>query len=148
MKEGPIFVSYSIDATDNDLGLFIYKKSVNIVGGDYPNNALDVSMGDDAATKLQYIIDSFNGNNSGNKKAYKIKIATVVYQNVPNGHSPMQQLISQPQKNNYLPDFNSRAADVMLEAQMILSVEGFNVTFSVTADDGVSCNSEYVKNQL
>ena len=33
-------------------------------------------MGDDAATKLQDIIYSFNDKNSGKKKAYEIKLAT------------------------------------------------------------------------
>ena len=66
--------------------MLTYKKSGNIVGGDYPNHALDVPMSDDAATKLQDIIDSFNDNNSNKKKAYEIKLATFVYQNFPNGH--------------------------------------------------------------
>ena len=34
-------------------------------------------MGDDAATKLQDIIYSFNDKNSGKKKAYEIKPTTV-----------------------------------------------------------------------
>ena len=70
--------------------------------------------GDDVDTKLQDVIDSFNDNNSGKNKAYEIKITTVVYQNVPNVHSPMLQLMDQPQKNNYSSDFNSRSADVVL----------------------------------
>ena len=40
--------------------MLIYRKSGNIVGGVYPNHDLDVPMSDDAATKLQDIIDSFN----------------------------------------------------------------------------------------
>ena len=57
-----------------------------IVVGGYPNHSLDVPTVDDAANKLWDIIDSFNDNNSGKKKAYEIKTATVVYQNVPNGN--------------------------------------------------------------
>ena len=148
LKEGPINVSYSIDATKNNFGLFIYKKSGKIVGGAYPNHALDVPMGENAANKLQYIIDSFNYKNSGKKRAYEIKLASVVYQNVPNGHSPMLQLMTQSQTNNYLSDLNPRAADAMLEAQRIMRGECFSVTFSVTDVDDVSCYSEYVKNQL
>ena len=33
----------------------------------------------------------------------------------------------------------------MLEAQSILRDEGFNITFSMTAVDGVYCDPEYVK---
>ena len=89
LKEGPIVLSYSIDVTNNTFGLFIYEKSGKIVGGDYLNHALDVPMGDDAATKLQDIIDSSYDKNSGKKKAYEIKLATVVYPKIPRGHSPM-----------------------------------------------------------
>ena len=51
--------------------------------------------GDGDDTKLQYIIDSFNENNSDKNKAYEVKLTTVVYQNSPNGHSPMLQLMDQ-----------------------------------------------------
>ena len=57
--------------------------------------------GNDAATKLRDDIDSFNDNNSGKNKACEIKLATVVYQNVPHGHSSMLQIMAQPQTNNY-----------------------------------------------
>ena len=66
--------------------MLIYKKSGNIVCGAYPNHALDAHMGDDAATKLQDIIDYFNDKNSNKKKAYEIKLATFFNQNVPNGN--------------------------------------------------------------
>ena len=89
LKEGPIVLSYSIDVTKNSLGLFIYEKSGKIVGGAYPNHSLDAPMGDDAANKLQDIIDYLRDKNSGKKKAYEIKPTTVFYKNVPNGHSPM-----------------------------------------------------------
>ena len=82
------------------------------------------------------------------KKAYKIKLATVVHQNFPSVHSPMLQIMAQPQTKNYLSEFNSRASDFMLEARRILRGEVFNVTFAVTSVYGVSCDSEYVKNQL
>ena len=116
--------------------------------GSYPNHALDVPTGDDAATKLRDIIDSFNDKNSGKNKAYEIKLTAVVYQNVPNDHLTMMQLMSQPQTMNYSSDFNLGATDEMLEAQRILRSKGFNANFSVTAIDGVSCDSGYVKNQL
>ena len=62
----------------------IYKKSGMIFVGGYPNHSLDVLTVYDSAAKLWDNIDSFNDNNSGKKKAYEIKIATVVYHNVPN----------------------------------------------------------------
>ena len=83
--------------------MLIYKKIENIVCGAYPNHALYGPMSDYAATKLRDMIDSFNKKNSGKNKAYKIKPANFVYQNVPNGHSPMLQLMYQPQKNKYSP---------------------------------------------
>ena len=46
--------------------------------GSYPNHALDVPTGDDAATKLRDIIDYFNDKNSGKNKAYEIKLTTFV----------------------------------------------------------------------
>ena len=70
------------------------------------------------------------------------------YKNVPNGHSPMLQIMSQPQTNNYSSDFNSRAVDVMLEAQRIMCGVGSIVTFAMISVGGVSCDSEYLKNQL
>ena len=36
----------------------------------------------------------------------------------------------------------------MLESQRIMRGEEVNVTFSMTAVNGVSCDSEYVKNHL
>ena len=54
----------------------------------------------------------------------------------------------QPQKNNYSSGFNSRAADVMLETQRIMCGVGSIVTFAMISVDGVSCDSEYLKNQL
>ena len=86
MKEGPIVVSYSVDATKNSLGLFIYDKSGNIVGGAYPDHYLDVPPGDGAATKPRDIIDYFNEKNSAKNNSYEIKLVTVVYKNVPNVH--------------------------------------------------------------
>ena len=56
--------------------------------------------------------------------------------------------MSQPQTENYSSDFNSRAVDVMFEAQRILFGEGFNITFYVTGVHGVYFDSKYVKNQL
>ena len=72
LKEGPIVLSYSIDSTKNALVLFIYKKSGKIVGGYYPNHSIDVPTGDDAATKLQDIIDSFNDKNSVKRRPMKL----------------------------------------------------------------------------
>ena len=69
LKEGPIVLSYSIDATKNSLGLFIYDKSGNIVGGAYPDHYLDVPPGDGAATKPRDIIDYFNEKNSAKKNS-------------------------------------------------------------------------------
>ena len=115
LKKGPIVISQSIDAIKISLGLLIYKKSGKIVGGAYRNHDLDVPTGDDTATKLRDIIDSFNGNNIGKNNAYEIKRATVVYPNFPNGHSPMLQLMYQPHTKNYSSYFNSRTTYVMLE---------------------------------
>ena len=63
--------------------MFIYRKTREIVGGAYPNHALNIPTGDDDDNKLREIIDSFNDKNSGKKKDYKIKPETVVYQKCP-----------------------------------------------------------------
>ena len=103
--------------------MFIYKKSESIVGGAYTNHALDVPTGEQDANKLRDIIHAFNDKNSGKNKAYEIKLATVVYKNVPDGHSPMLQLMAQPQTNSYSSYLNSIDSEIILKEQRILCGE-------------------------
>ena len=141
----PVTVSYSIDATKNATLVAIHQKTGKIVGGAYPNNAIEFPENDSDALE---IIEKFNGSKSGFKKLTELKLATVVMNNYPTGVSPVFQLLAQPHTTNFNSNFNQRCIKIVLKAESISRYKGYYVNFVYVGVDAVSCNSIFVKTNM
>lgn len=146
-KNNSFSFSYSIDGTAVVQGLFAHPESGKLVGGAYPNHA--ITLPDDHSDVLE-IMDQFNEKKSGvrKKKADEIKIATIVMQGTIDGESPLYQLFGQPQTKNMKSDFNERMTRIAMEATKKVNNLGYNSKFLCAAVDGVSCDSDFVKENL
>eukprot|EP00957_Ditylum_brightwellii_P090195 6869292-Ditylum_brightwellii.AAC.1 len=82
------------------------------------------------------------------KLASEIKVGTLVLQSVKKGMSPHRQLMARPQIKNESSDFNVSLSKAVKDAENILHSDGFKLSFINSANDGVSCDSKFVREGL
>ena len=141
-KEDIICVTLSIDASKLAQLVQIDPRSGKIVGGAAPNHCIDrPEESDDIAA----ILDSFRGEKPKYKKASEVKVGTMVFQNEKPGTSPYKQLMARPQTKNENSDFNEVCCEAVVKAEKILRAKGYNFSFAGSANDGVSCDSNFVR---
>jgi hypothetical protein len=119
-----------------------------IVGGAAPWHSISIPEDDDGNSRIE-ITDSFSGDNATKKTAYEVKVVTVCYQHMyKKGISPFLSLIARPQTKNESSDFNKRASKIMEKAEEILREKGYCFSYLSSANDGVSCDGEFVQKGL
>jgi hypothetical protein len=143
--------SASIDATKVP-PIVVPNYSVRaIVGGAHPNHFIPI-LENDGDERIQFlsIVDQFN--DKGNKEmkfAAEIKNGTLSFQTMRKpGLNPYLQLMARPQTKNEPSSFNDDFSAALKKAESLLREEGWNVSFIGTANDGVSCDSQFVNRSL
>ena len=78
----------------------------------------------------------------------EIKLETISYQSTSGSESPFQQLCAQPQTKNGNSSFNYDITDVCVTAHEKLNAEGWRVLYMRSANNGVSCDENFIKQLL
>ena len=146
--------SSSIDAVKVAQALQIDLRYNAVLGGAYPKHFIndiihdgntnneDYCNKDNILLKMkQVLLDETI------KKAEEIKVAVVSFQNVRN-NSPFLIIASRPQTTNENSPFNEDTANILEECAKQGSTHNRKVQYLGNANDGVSCDKEFVVNKL
>ena len=130
--------SIAIDATKVPQLLQFSRKYCAILGGAAPDHFVEVPP-NVSKEELIALLDP-----KGKTLASEVKVAVATFQCVPKGTCPYIILAGRPQKKNENSSFN----DDCLQACLEYAKDNNHVLFLNSANDGVSCDSEFVRSAI